>query len=68
MGRYKKNLQNNGKTSIQVWDIYTKSQEKRLDVNEMSVQRWLCGVIQKDNIRNEHERISKVSPVTKNIT
>ena len=46
-----------------------KSQEKRLDVNEMRMVRWTCGVTKKDEIRNENVRGSvKVAPVTKNIT
>ena len=34
----------------------TKIQEKRLEVNEMRMLRWMCGVKKKDNIRNEHVR------------
>ena len=34
----------------------TKSQEKRLDVNEMSMIQWMCGVTKKDGIRNEYVR------------
>ena len=30
--------------------------------------RWMCGVTKKDKIRNDRERISKVEPVTKQIT
>ena len=31
--------------------------------------RWMCGVVKKDNSRNEHERGSvKVTPVTKKST
>ena len=26
----------------------TKGQEKRLEVNEMTVQRWMCGVTKRD--------------------
>ena len=40
----------------------TKGQEKRLEVNEMRMLRWMCGVTKKDKIRNEHVRGSvKVS-------
>ena len=43
--------------------------EKRLEVNEMKMLRWMCGVTKKDNIRNVHVRGSvKVAPVTKKIT
>ena len=31
-------------------------QEARLDVNEMRMQIWMCGVTRRDNIRNEHIR------------
>ena len=47
----------------------TKCQEMRLDVNEMRMLRWMCGVTKKDQMRNEHVRGSvKVSPVTEKIT
>ena len=36
-----------------------KSQEKRLEVNEMRMPRWMCGVTKKDNTRNEHGRACK---------
>ena len=46
-----------------------KSQENRLDVNEMRMLRWMCGVTKKDKIRFEHVRGSvKVAPVTKKLT
>ena len=34
----------------------TRGQEARLEVNEMRMQRWICGVTRRDNIRNEHTR------------
>ena len=34
----------------------TRGQEARLEVNEMMMLRWMCGVTRIDNIRNEHIR------------
>ena len=45
------------------------SQERRLEVNEVRMLRWMCGVTKKDKIRNDHVRgWVKVAPVTKKIT
>ena len=34
----------------------TRGQEARLEVNELRVLRWMCGVTRRDNIRNRHIR------------
>ena len=47
----------------------TKWQERRLDVNEMRMLRWMCGVTEKDKITNKRVRGSAyVAPLTKKIT
>ena len=47
----------------------TKRQEKRIEVTEMMVLRWMCGVTRKDKIRNEHIRgTTRVAQASKKIT
>ena len=51
------NIQNSDKDSIGVWcrdRAATKSQEKRLEVNEMRMLRWMCGVTKTDKITNDY--------------
>ena len=47
----------------------TKRQEKRIEVTEMRMLRWMCGVTRKDKIRNEHIRgTTRVAQASKKIT
>ena len=47
----------------------TKKQEKRIEVTEMRMLRWMCGVTRKDKIRNEHIRgTTRVAQASKKIT
>ena len=47
----------------------TKGQEARLEVNEMRMLRWMCGVTRRDNVRNEHIRgTTRVVQASKKIT
>ena len=41
--------------SAETWAT-TRRQEARLEVNEMRMQRWMCGVTRRDKIRNKHIR------------
>ena len=47
----------------------TKRQESRIEVNEMRMLRWMCGVTRKYKIRNEHIRgTTKVVQASRKIT
>ena len=47
----------------------TKRQEKRIEVSEMRMLRWMSGVTRKDKIRNEHIRgTTRVAQASKKIT
>ena len=47
----------------------TRGQEARLEVNEMRMLRWMCGVTRRDKIRNEHIRgTPRVVQASKKIT
>ena len=47
----------------------TMGQEARLEVNEMRMLRWMCGVTTRDNIRNQHIRgTTRMVQASKKIT
>ena len=47
----------------------TRDQEARLEVNEMRMLRWMCGVTRRDKIRNAHIRgTPRVVQASKKIT
>ena len=47
----------------------TKGQEARLELNEMRLLRWMCGVTRRDKIRNEHFRgTTRVVQTSKEVT
>ena len=46
-----------------------REQEVRLEINEMRMLRWMCGVTRRDKIRNEHIRgTTRVVQASKKIT
>lgn len=51
----------------ETWTI-KKIQEKRLNVTEMRMLRWMCGVTRRDRVRNERVRgTTKVTEISKKI-
>ena len=60
----------NGAICHSIWGRNaTKKQEKRIEVNEMRMLRWMCGVTCKYHIRNEHiTGTTRVMQVSKKIT
>ena len=51
----------------ETWAI-TKAQERKLEVAEMRMLRWMCGLTRKDRVRNERIRETvKVGPMGKKI-
>ena len=58
-----------GETSNDLWNRnlpIKKSLEKKLDVSEMKMLRWMCGATRHDKIRNERIRgTTKVSEISK---
>ena len=49
--------------------VTTRGQEARLEVNEMRMLRWMCGVTRRDKIRNVHIRgTTRVVQASKKIT
>ena len=45
-----------------------KAQEKKLEVAEMRMLRWMCGITKLDKIRNERiRRTTKVGEITKKV-
>ena len=64
-------VQNSGKTSTDVraetWAL-KKAEEKKLEVADMRMLRWMCGVTKLDKIRNERIRgTTKVGEITKKV-
>ena len=51
----------------EIWAL-KKAQEKKLEVTEMRMLRWDCGVTKLDKIRNERIRVTtKVGEITKKV-
>ena len=65
-------IQNSDQASNAIWPetwATTKRQEKRIEVTEIRMLRWMCGVTRKDKIRNEHIRgTTRVAQASKKIT
>ncbi len=55
------------KKLLETWAT-TKRQEKRIEVTEKRMLRWMCGVTRKDKIRNEHIQITRVAQASKKTT
>ena len=64
-------VQNSGKTSTDVRGrdmSVEEAQEKKLEVAEMRMLQWMCGVTKLDKIRNEGLRgTTKVGEITKKV-
>ena len=68
-GKYtrQKNLRPAMMYGAETWAV-KKAQEKKLDVAEMRILRWMSGVTKLDNIRNERiRRITKVGEISKKV-
>ena len=45
-----------------------KGQESRVEVNEMRMLKWMCGVTRRDKIRNEHVSGTRVVQASNKMT